>query len=349
MDRRTKTALRIAVSAALVAFILSRAELGRVFEALREADLRLVLLALALNPLGYLFSVSRWRLLLSARGGDPSFGFLLRAFLVGVFFNNLLPSTVGGDAVRALASARAGVSRSTAVATVLVDRFLGLLTLLAFALAGVAAAPGVASRVPALGLWLGLAGAGMATLAWALFAPSRRAEALAGRLPALLPTPWRPSAGRFLEALVAFRGRGGLLAKALAWSAGLQTLVVLNGWLLARAVGVTIPLAAFFVLVPLAVFVMTLPVSINGIGVRETVWAFFFTAYGMPAAAALGVAVAWLDVGLLLLQALVGGAVWALQRGELHRAGNVGVAGEARAVRDLPSGPGVEPAAEGTR
>jgi glycosyltransferase 2 family protein len=148
---------------------------------------------------------------------------------------------------------------------------------------------------------------------------------------------------------VAFRGRGGLLARAFAYSAGLQTMVVLNGWLLARAVGVVIPLAAFFVLVPLAVFVMTLPVAINGIGVREAVWAFFFAAYGVSSAAALGVAVAWLDVGLLLLQALAGGGVWALRRGELHRAGTIGVAGEARAARNLSAGTGVEPAAEGTR
>jgi hypothetical protein len=66
--------------------------------------------------------------------------------------------------------------------------------------------------------------------------------------------------------------------------------------------------------VPLALFVMMVPVSINAIGVRENVWAFFFAAFGV--AAATGVALAWLDYGLVLLQALVGGVVYAGRRGD---------------------------------
>ena len=59
-----------------------------------------------------------------------------------------------------------------------------------------------------------------------------------------------------------------------------------------------------------------LPVSINAIGVRENVWAFFFAALGVAGAAAAGVAFAWLDYGLVVLQALVGGLVYATSRGE---------------------------------
>ena len=86
--------------------------------------------------------------------------------------------------------------------------------------------------------------------------------------------------------------------------------MVLNVYLLARALHVAIPLAVFFLIVPLALFVMMLPVSINAIGLRENVWAFFLVAFG--AAASVGVALAWLDYGLVLLQALVGGMVYAL-------------------------------------
>jgi glycosyltransferase 2 family protein len=52
-----------------------------------------------------------------------------------------------------------------------------------------------------------------------------------------------------------------------------------------------------------------IPVSINAIGVRESVWAFFFAAFSV--ASAKGVALAWLDYGLVLLQALIGGAIYA--------------------------------------
>jgi hypothetical protein len=296
---RLKTILRVAISAALVAWVLHRSPLAEVREALRSADLRFVLLALALTPLGYWSSVSRWRLLIRSQGGDAPFGFLVRSFLVGVFFNNLLPSTIGGDAVRAFDTARSGVGRASAVAIVVVDRFVGLLALLLFAGAGLLVSGRLTDRVPALYGWVAGGAVLLGVAAAILFLPSR----LAGKLPA----KWK----KWTEAVFAFQGKGTVLAQAFAWSLALQTLVVLNGWLLARALHVPIALPAFFVIVPLAVFLMMVPVSINAIGVRENVWAFFFAAFGVAASKA--VALAWLDYGLVLLQAVAGGVVYLLR------------------------------------
>lgn len=278
---RIMTALRVAVSAALIAWILRKTPLGEVLEAFRSADVRFVLLALLLNPLGYWSSVSRWRLLIRSQGGDAPFGFLVRSFLVGVFFNNLLPSTIGGDAIRAYDTSRSGVDRAEAVAIVVVDRFIGLLALMLFASVALFFSGRLTDRVPALYGWVAGGVAVLGLIAALLFLPSR----------------------------VPFKVQGRVLAKAFGYSLVLQTLVVLNGWLLAKALHVPIPLPYFFLIVPLAIFVMMIPVSINAIGVRESVWAFFFAAFGV--ASAKGVAVAWLDYGLVLLQALVGGAIYA--------------------------------------
>jgi uncharacterized membrane protein YbhN (UPF0104 family) len=294
-----KTILRVAVSAVLVVWVLHRSPLGEVNEALRSADVRFVLLALALVPFGYWASVSRWRLLIRSQGGDASFGFLVRSFLVGVFFNNLLPSTIGGDAVRAFDTARSGVGRASAVTIVVVDRFVGLLALMLFAGVGLLFSGHLTDRVPALYGWVAGGAVVLGTVAAVLFLPSQ----LAGKLPG----KWK----KLADAVFAFQGQGLVLAKAFAYSLVLQTLVVLNGWLLAKALHVPIPLPYFFLIVPLAVFVMMVPVSINAIGVRENVWAFFFVAFGVAASKA--VAVAWLDYGLVLLQAITGGIVYLLR------------------------------------
>ncbi|HEV2852872.1 MAG TPA: lysylphosphatidylglycerol synthase transmembrane domain-containing protein [Thermoanaerobaculia bacterium] len=291
MNRRAGLLLRLAVSAALIAWILSRTPFREVAAAFRSADPRWVLAALALNPLGYFASVRRWRLLIRSQGGDATLPFLVRSFLVGVFFNNFLPSTIGGDAVRVLDTARAGVGRARAVAIVFVDRFVGLLALMLFAVLGVLVSGKLTERVPALYTWVTGGAAALALIAGLVFV-----------LPRIVAT-------RF-----SFQWPVGVLARAFGWSLLLQTLVVLNGYFLSRALHVPIPLASFFLIVPLALFVMMLPVSINAIGVRENVWAFFFAAFGVPAA--LGVAVAWLDYGLVLLQAMVGGAVYAGRKGE---------------------------------
>jgi glycosyltransferase 2 family protein len=309
---RLGTALRVAVSLVLVAWILRKAPLPEVLAAFRSADLRLVLLSLVLNPIGYWASVSRWRALLRSQGGDASFGFLLRSFLVGVFFNNLLPSTIGGDAVRALDTARSGVSRTAAVAIVFVDRFIGLLALMLFAIAGILVSGRLTERVPALFAWVIAGAVALGLVAWLLFLPSARSAILLERFALRLPDRWRGLFGKASTAFLAFQGRGSVLARAFGWSLVLQICVVLNGWLLARALHVAIPLPYFFLIVPLALFAMMVPVSINAIGVRENVFAFFFAPFGVASATA--VAVAWLDYGLVLLQALIGGALWAWGR-----------------------------------
>src|SRR4029079_8680305 len=178
-----------------------------------SADPRWVLAALALTPLGYFVSVRRWRLLIRSQGGDAPLPFLVRSFLVGVFFNNFLPSTIGGDTVRVLDTARTGVGRAKAVAIVFVDRFVGLLALMLFAVLGVL-------KVPSLYTWVIGGAAGLALIAVLVFG-----------LPRIVAT-------RF-----SFQWPVSVLARAFAWSLLLQTLVVLNGYFLSRALHVPIPLA----------------------------------------------------------------------------------------------------------
>jgi uncharacterized membrane protein YbhN (UPF0104 family) len=303
---RTGLALRLAVSAGLIAWILARTPFREVGDAFRAADFRLVLLAASLHVFDTFASVRRWRLLIRAQGGEASFPFLVRSYLVGIFFNNFLPSTIGGDTVRAIDTARAGVGRAKAVAIIFVDRFVGLLALMSFAVLGVLASGRLTARVPSLFAWVA-GGAVVLGLAAALL--------------------FLPSAGP--ARLLDFHGKKGVLARAFGWSLLLQTSVILNGFLLARALRVPIPLPYFFLIVPLALFVMMLPVSINAIGVRESVWAFFFAAFGVPAA--LGVAVAWLGYGTVLVEALIGGCVYARGR----REASVGCA-----VRTVSTAPG---------
>ncbi|HEX2644312.1 MAG TPA: lysylphosphatidylglycerol synthase transmembrane domain-containing protein [Thermoanaerobaculia bacterium] len=320
MKGRLGLVIRLAVSAALVAWIFSRTDFREVWAAFRSADLVPVLLAAALNPLGYYFSVSRWRLLLRAQGYDVPFGFLLRSFLVGVFFNNLLPGTVGGDAARAWQSSQAGTGKTRALAVVLVDRFLGLFTLMLFAGVGALLSPELTGAVPGLRAWVAVLLTGMGIGTALIFFPPPALSRRVGTFLASLPGKWGARSRHAWDSLRAFQGKAGVLTGALAWSVGLQTMVVLNGYFLAKAVHVELPLLVYFVLVPLAVFVMMAPVSINAIGVRENVWAFFFAALGVAGAAAAGVAVAWLDYGLVVLQAVVGGLVYALSRGERRAA-----------------------------
>jgi glycosyltransferase 2 family protein len=307
--QRLLFAFKVAVSAVLLTWILSRASLREVFGAIGSADLLLLLTAYALEGLGVLISTSRWRLLLRTQGETaPSLGFLIRSYLVATFFNNVLPSTVGGDASRAYdCYQEAG---APAMSSVLVDRLLGLLALMLFALIGLPFAAGLAERAPmlVLALWLGAAAllAALGAIFWGRSWPRLR------RLLARLPERLAGAIALVWNAFRSYRGQWGTLLRAFGLSLLLQANVVLYYVLIARALHLDAPALSFFLIVPLATFVTMLPISINGIGLREGALATMLGWYGVATAGA--VALAWLVYLSSVLFGLIGGIVYAVRR-----------------------------------
>jgi uncharacterized protein (TIRG00374 family) len=302
-------AAKLVVSALLVGWILHRAGLREVWQACRTADRFFLFLSFCLFPIGWVVSVARWRLLMRALGGESEYKLLMRSFLVGIFFNNLLPGTMGGDAVRVYQTARSGLSGARAVAVIVVDRFLGLTALLLFAAVALAVDASAIKRSPSLPYWIGGGVAVALVSSWLLFTRSSRVAALFGCLRAVLPERFRGLFDRVHDALFAFQGRYGVLAKGFLLSIGVQALVVANAIVLTSALHIRVAPINYFFMVPLALFAMMAPVSINGVGVRESVWVFFLVPFGVAASTA--VAYAWLDYGMILVQALIGWAVYA--------------------------------------
>lgn len=314
-------AVRIGIAAILVAWIVRRSSLTEVAEAFRSADLVLVAAAFGLNLVGWVISVLRWRVLLGALAMRVPFPKLLQSYLSGIFFNNLLPSTVGGDALRMYDSWRWGAGRAEAVTVIAVDRLMGTLALLAFALGALALAPRFVDEYPLLPLWIGLGAAGIITLAAGALLPLRRFRSLAAPLAVRLPGPIRRPLATISTALGAYRNNGRAVRVALALSVLLQLNVILHFYLIARALHLTVDLSAFFLIIPISVAIMTIPLSVNAIGIRENVLAFFLAFYGVGSSTAL--AFAWVAFGLIILQGVIGGIVYAsrgdMGRGEIRR------------------------------
>lgn len=287
------------------------AALAEIVTAIRSADVFLVVAAFSFIFIGWLISTTRWRLLLRAQAVRPSFGRVFQAYVVALFFNNLLPSTVGGDTVRAYDSWRFGASRGAAVTVVFMDRLLGVVALLLFAAASVLTPNRVVEQLPALRFLVPAVLLGTLGSLLFLVAPRRasrggdqRRRRVPGKLGNLVSVVRRAGA--------LFGEDRRLLAKCLGLSVLLQANVVLQYAVLAKALGVPVPFPYFFIVVPLAVLVMMVPVTINGIGIRENVFAFLFGLFGVTTA--VSVAFAWIAYGFLLVQAVIGGTVYALRR-----------------------------------
>lgn len=304
--------LKISLSIALILWITQGVALDSVFAVITESSASLLILAFSLFFVGYMIAAFRWRTLIRVQDGDAPIFFLVRSFMVALFFNNFLPSTVGGDVVRMYDSWRLGNTKSDAVTVVLVDRFLGVIVLFCFALLALVFDETVASEVPFITAWVaaGLAGMGIATwlvLKIPVSITQRLSSAKSGVMARI---------GGILEkvhrSFQAYRQARSAVLRALGLSVLLQVNVVVHFILVARAVGIDIPAESMFLIIPVAVFVMMVPISINAIGVREAVFVFLLSLYGVQSVEAL--AFAWIAYSFTLLQGVLGGLVFALRR-----------------------------------
>jgi len=311
ISRRALIAAKLVVSCVLIALILRGTDVGEVLGAIGKADVRLVLLSLCLFFVGYGITVGRWRTLLGTQRVEASMSVLIRSYMVAVFFNNLLPSTIGGDAIRIYDSWRLGCGKAEAVVVIFMDRFMGLLSLVLFASAGLALLPELPVDVPLAQAAALLGIGGVAVMLWFMFSPAPRPATGPGRPFVAVPFV-QHALGRVREALDSFRGKRSALGRALALSLLLQVNVVVSYYLLARSLGLSVPFLDYFLIIPASLAVLMAPVSINGIGLREGAFVFFLGLCGVGRAEA--VAFAWIAYGVLLIQGVLGGIVYAFRR-----------------------------------
>ena len=307
MKRSGLLVLKLTVSAALLAYLLLTTDLQALLQRLRGSDALLLAMAMLLYGLILGISTWRWRLLLQAQGFEAPLADLSASYLVATFFNNFLPSNIGGDVIRVRDSSRLTGSTTTSLAVVAIDRIVGLGAL--YSLAAAAYTFGghdvrrLAGATPVLAA-LGLVFAG---LAYVFFRPgiARRLMDLSG----LSRLAWARKQFEIVQAAVhVYRARVGAVWAAFAGSVALQALVVVYYFNVARALHIPLPLDAAFLIVPLCTLVQTVPISFNGWGIRESVFILYFGQVGLPKESAL--AFSLLGAGLIVLLSLSGAIVW---------------------------------------
>jgi len=299
--------LKLTVSAALLAYLLSTTDLQALAQRLRASDALLLGLAMVLYGLILGISTWRWRLLLQAQGYEAPLADLSASYLVATFFNNFLPSNIGGDVIRIRDSSRLTGSTATSLAVVAIDRIVGLGALYALAAtAYLLGGPDVRRLAGATPVLIGL-GLLFAGLAYVFFRPGIARRLM--ELSRLSRLGWAQKQFETVQAAVhVYRARVGAVWAAFAGSVALQALVVVYYYNVARALHIPLPLDAAFLIVPLCTLVQTVPISFNGWGIRESVFILYFSQVGLPKESAL--AFSLLGAGLIVVLSLSGAVVW---------------------------------------
>jgi uncharacterized membrane protein YbhN (UPF0104 family) len=256
------------------------------------------LVALALLVAGLVLSAWRWMILLRAAGVRAGFGRCAHLYFVGYFFNTLLPTSVGGDVVRAW-GLRDCAPLEIIGGSILVERLLGFACLLALGITGSFAAEALAPlRAPLVGVGVVFLLAVLALLLVRWPTPDGgggRVRRIAGRV------------SRLARETRAFGFHGGALSAALALSFVWQALLIVVNGVLCRGMEGKCPWASLVVLVPVVQTLAMIPISVGGIGVREIGYAEFFRVTGQDPAEGAALGLAWLGASSAL--ALLGGAL----------------------------------------
>lgn len=304
------TLLKIAIGTGLIILLIYITPLKEVGTHLRGADIHYLLLSAGLYLLGLLMGPLRWSRLLSIRGIHLPFGKLTSYFFIGLFFNNFLPTIVGGDVARATYVAMKSNRKSEAFASTVVDRaigFLALTVIVLFITIGFSHLV-LTQNILLISVLIIFCLTGVVALFFN--------KSIFIRLIGLLPKIRFFNLGRRLASVyssIYFYKKHKLTCLfAFGLSIFLQSALIMANYFLGYSVGMRVAPAYFFLFIPIIAFISMIPLSPNAIGIRESGYVILFTQIGVTRAQALSLS--FLNLFLVLLSSLIGGLIFLFKK-----------------------------------
>jgi uncharacterized protein (TIRG00374 family) len=282
VSRLARLLVTLLVTAACVAYIAWKIDVGKTIDVLQNARPGYFAAAAAIMIVTTVPMAWRWQFLLTAKGVVEPLSWLTRTYFVAYTANQVLPTSLGGDAVRVYETARRHPGQAGLITgSVILDRALGGIATVALAAIGFVLAFGRYD----LGAYLWLEGvfvAGTVVLGFVAFSSTVR-RPLAWLAPLFARIRLERPLRAVYEGVHSYRANGRLLVGLAAATLGVQAVRVLPVWLVARSVGIDLSVRPFYVMGPVLFFVLLFPFTINGLAVREAFFVSFLGELGVDA------------------------------------------------------------------
>jgi len=307
--------IRVSITFILVIFVLYKVGLfsyegRRLFlGVIAHVKIEFLLASLGIAFLINLSSSFKWFMLLRSRNIHVGLWRLYAYYTIGKFFNLLLPTSMGGDVIRMYQLGQYTGRKHSAIASVVVERFTGMVILLVIAVIAVILNINMFNEI-----WLTAAlGAGsviLAMITWLILdeRPFNFLQKLFGER--ILPLKKiLAKIYKIRQAVLAYKNDSKALLWALVNSLIFQLLAVVNVWVSSLAFDSNLSFISMLVAVPVILFIMNLPISIGGIGLMEFAYTFTLALFGTSSSIALSTAL--LIRAKSILDAIIGGILYA--------------------------------------
>lgn len=267
--------LKLIVSSVLLYIVLSRTGPERVFYILKGMNLSAFISAILLYLLAQFISTCRWKLLLP---GTLKIKKLFPLYMIGSFFNTILPGLIGGDAVKAFYLYQVTGRGSLTLSSIFMDRYLGFVMLTVICIIAFPFGYSYFQNSPIA--WMLPFIVLSFIIASLLFFGLR----LGKRIKIL---------SEFYDYFHSYRNQKGIIVKALLISTFVQFSGILAVYILALGIGELVPFLACLIFLPLIIMFAALPISISGIGIREGAFVLFFGLIGIRPDVAAAISLSW--------------------------------------------------------
>ncbi len=304
--------LRVVVSVLLLTYLIRLSAFTEIARAFSRIKPLFLLAFFALYFISVCLQAARWKILLKAWDLTQSFSVLLRRILIGLFFNNFLPGSLGGDAFRLYAGGRDTGKVESVAATIFYERVLSYASLVTLGLVALSfrfdlrrdwlfwmllggvflALVGIItiSTIPSLGQW---------------------AEGFVSRFPVA-------ERMRLKDWVHSFRFKvrhPTALTFVFLISFLIQFADIISYWVVGSAIELPVKFSDLFLFVPLLYLAIVLPLSFNGIGIRESVFVLFAASWGIASADAVAFSLTVFALGLA--GSLGGGIIYWFDRSSI--------------------------------
>ncbi|MFO7891306.1 MAG: lysylphosphatidylglycerol synthase transmembrane domain-containing protein [bacterium] len=306
------TLLKLIISFALIVFLIKRIGISSIIEVISSVSLVWIGLALCIFLVSHCIGSYQWWLLLQAEKIKINFFNALKFYFVGLFFNNFLPSSLGGDLFRMFDINKFSSKGTSAVFSVIIDRFMGFFVLSCFA---VLAFPVIILEnlfdqqyityfLIFIGIWVFIL---------FLFFNKKVAQPFAWVYEKLAPEEIHLKTIEVYRKIHSFGRSRSLFIKLVFISILIQSLRIFMHYMVSRSLDVNVSCKYFFFIIPFIAIISSLPISIGGIGIRESIGMILFSSIA-AIQNDVAVSIEFLAFLVAIFSSLPGGIIFIIRR-----------------------------------
>jgi uncharacterized protein (TIRG00374 family) len=300
--------LKMTFSLGLVIVLLFTSNVSNFIKTILNSDYRYFILSVTVSFGSMFLATRRWQILLGRFNSNIDYFSLFHLIGLSNFYNFFIPGGVAGDLIRGIQCRKHKLSGTQGVASVVVDRIIGLGSFILVGIVGCFFSPD-ALIAPFPGNWIWAVLASSIICACACF--NRKLMRNFKIISRISPSVFE-KLKLFYDSVYEYKNHGPIACRALAVSLLTALANIVSFYLLSRAAGSDVELMYFLLYVPVITVVSYVPISYSGLGVRELCFVFFFGKVGMTTGQALAVPIMYF--GMILILSLAGGLMFLISQ-----------------------------------